>query len=70
MIQAEQGGEDELVDLGSAGLELVGGGGGRGLAGAGLFPDVGPGLVPAAGRVGGGVAGQDRPVQLEVGQLP
>ena len=42
---------------------------GEGLAGAGVEPDFGPVLRPVAGRVSGGVGGEDGFVELEVGDF-
>ncbi len=43
--------------------------GGKGLPGAGVEPDLGPGFFPAAGWVGGGVGGQYGLVEFLMGVL-
>lgn len=70
MVQGEEGGEDGLFGLGAALGQRVGlGVGGRqGLARAGFFEDLGPGGVPAALGIGGGVRAQHGAVQGGVGE--
>jgi hypothetical protein len=60
-VQAEERGQDLPVDLGAAGGKRVAGG--QRLACAGVAPDFGPVLGPAAFGVCGVICRQDGPVQ-------
>ena len=65
-VEAEEVGEDSLIDLGAAGGEGVVGR--QGPAGAGVGPDIGEVLAPVPVGVGRGVGGQDGAVEFGVGQ--